>query len=105
MPYVFAAAVLGILGVLVLGAVTAFRKSPITTGIRIALVLLLLAPLPFCVLGFAASFEGGDLWWVAAIVYAVVVVGCLGAIVYLCRSFGSRTSRSHSPSGSFGESQ
>ena len=84
MLYVFLIAVLALLGALVLGAVFAFQKRPLSGAVRIVFVLLLLAPIPFCLFGFAASFEPGPNHWVWRIAYATIIVGCLGTILRLC---------------------
>ncbi len=62
MQYLFLAAVLGILGSLPLAMFVAVRKQPLPLVIRGVLIFLLLAPVPFLIFGFLASFEPGVHW-------------------------------------------
>ena len=62
MQYLFLAAVLGILGSLPLVVFAAVRKKPLSIVTRGLLVFLLLAPIPFFIFGFLASFEPGVHW-------------------------------------------
>lgn len=62
MQYLFVAAVLGILGLLPILLSVALRKQPLSMITRGLLVFLLLAPVPFLLFGFLASFEPGVHW-------------------------------------------
>ena len=73
MQYVFFAALVGLLGALLLGVVAAIRQEPLPRWGRVILVLLLLAPIPFSLFGFAASFEPGEYHWVWRIAYAMII--------------------------------
>ena len=84
MHYVLLAAIGGLLGALLLGAAFAFQKQSLPGGIHVIFVLLLLAPIPFCLFGFAASFEPSAYNWVWRIGYAAIIVACVGAIIRLC---------------------
>ena len=77
MRFIFTAAVIGLLGALLVGGWYMVRKGSSPILGRILLGILLLAPVPFCAFGFAASFEPGPYHWVARIVYAAIGLGCL----------------------------
>ena len=62
MQYLFLAAVFGILGSLPLVVFAAVRKKPLPLVTRGLLIFLLLAPVPFLLFGFLASFEPGAHW-------------------------------------------
>ena len=62
MQYLFLAAVLGILGSLPLVVFAAVRNKPLSLVARGLLIFLLLAPVPFLLFGFLASFEPGAHW-------------------------------------------
>ena len=62
MQYLFLAAVLGILGSLPLVVFAAVRNKPLSLVTRGLLIFLLLAPVPFLLFGFLASFEPGAHW-------------------------------------------
>ena len=62
MQYLFLAAVFGILGSLPLVVFAAVRKKPLSLVARGLLIFLLLAPVPFLLFGFLASFEPGAHW-------------------------------------------
>ena len=84
MQYVFFAALAGLFGAILLGIVAAVRKDALPLWGRVIAVLLLLAPIPFSLFGFAASFEPGAYHWVWRISYAIVLLGCVAAIIRLC---------------------
>ena len=81
--YIFLAFVIGLVGSVVLGVVCMRRKEPLPGSLRGVLTLLLLAPVPFCVFGFAASFEPGPYHWAWKIGYAIVGLGCLAGALRL----------------------
>ena len=62
MQYLFLAAVLGILGSFPILLFVAVRKQPLSMITRALLVFLVLAPVPFLLFGFLASFEPGAHW-------------------------------------------
>ena len=62
MQYLFLAAVIGILGSFPILLFVAIRKQPLSMIIRTLLVFLVLAPVPFLLFGFLASFEPGAHW-------------------------------------------
>ena len=62
MQYLFLAAVLGILGSFPILLFVAIRKQPLSMITRALLVFLVLAPVPFLLFGFLASFEPGTHW-------------------------------------------
>ena len=62
MQYLFLAAVLGILGSLPILLFVTIRKQPLSMITRALLVFLVLAPVPFLLFGFLASFEPGAHW-------------------------------------------
>ncbi len=83
MQYLFLAAVLGILGSLPLVVFAAVRKKPLPSVTRGLLVFLLLAPVPFLLFGFLASFEPGVHWgW--RLGYGVFVLWSLITAARLC---------------------
>ena len=84
MEYVLTAFAVGLIGALILGAARIVRQQPWSGWGRILLVLFLLAPLPFSVFGFAATFEPGEYHWIWRIAYAGVFIGCLGGIIRAC---------------------
>ncbi len=64
MQYLFLAAVLGILGSLPILLFVTIRKQQLSMITRALLVFLVLAPVPFLLFGFLASFEpGAHLGW------------------------------------------
>ncbi len=79
MQYVFLATVVGLLGSVLASLV---GKRPVPAWLRATRVVLLIAPIPFLVFGFAATFEPGQSW-IWRIVYAVLILGCLAAVVSL----------------------
>ena len=62
MQYLFLAAVIGILGSFPILLFAAIRKQPLSLITRALLVFLVLAPVPFLLFGFLASFERGLPW-------------------------------------------
>ena len=62
MQYLFLAAVIGILGSFPILLFVAIRKQPLSMITRALLVFLVLAPVPFLLFGFLASFEPGTHW-------------------------------------------
>ena len=62
MQYLFLAAVFGILGSLPILLFVAVRKQSLSMITRALLVFLVLAPVPFLLFGFLASFEPGTHW-------------------------------------------
>ena len=62
MQYLFLAAVIGILGSFPILLFVAIRKQPLSLITRALLVFLVLAPVPFLLFGFLASFEPGAHW-------------------------------------------
>ena len=62
MQYLFLAAVLGILGSFPILLSVAIRKQPLSMITRALLAFLVLAPVPFLLFGFLASFEPGTHW-------------------------------------------
>lgn len=62
MQYLFLAAVIGILGSFPTLLFVAIRKQPLSMITRALLVFLVLAPVPFLLFGFLASFEPGTHW-------------------------------------------
>ncbi len=82
MQYVFLAAVVGLLGALLVSEV---GKRPLPAWLRATRVVLLIAPIPFLIFGFAATFEPGPNFWIWRIVYAVLVLGCLAGVMRLSR--------------------
>ena len=62
MQYLSLAAVLGILGSFPILLFVAVRKQPLSMITRALLVFLVLAPVPFLLFGFLASFEPGTHW-------------------------------------------
>ena len=62
MQYLSLAAVLGILGSFPILLFVAVRKQPLSMITRALLVFLVLAPVPFLLFGFLASFEPGAHW-------------------------------------------
>ena len=62
MQYLFLAAVLGILGSFPILLFVAVRKQPLSMITQALLVFLVLAPVPFLLFGFLASFEPGTHW-------------------------------------------
>ena len=84
MSYVFAAAVVGLLGSLLVGGISLYRQQPNSVGIRVVLGLLLIAPIPFCLFGFAASFEPGRYHWVWRIGYGAVILCCFVGLILVC---------------------
>jgi len=85
MQYVLFTAVAGLLGALLFGFAAAISTDPLPRWGRVLLVMMLLAPLPFTLFGFAASFEPGAGNSVWRIVYATVFLGCIATIIRLCR--------------------
>ncbi len=83
MEYVLFAAVAGLLGALFIAARSWRQKQPLPTSRRVILTGMLLAPIPFCLFGFAASFEPGRYHWVWRIGYALTALGCLASILRL----------------------
>ena len=62
MQYLFLAAVIGILGSFPILLFVAIRKQPLSMITRSLLAFLVLAPVPFLLFGFLASFEPGTHW-------------------------------------------
>ncbi len=84
MQYLFLAAVLGILGSFPILLFVAIRKQPLSMITRALLVFLVLAPVPFLLFGFLASFEPGTHWgW--RLGYGVFVLWSLITAARLCR--------------------
>jgi hypothetical protein len=84
MQYVFFAAVVGLLGALLIGVTGAIRSAPLPQWVCVILVVLLLTPIPFLLFGFAASFEPGEYHWVWRIAYAILIIGCVATVIRLC---------------------
>lgn len=84
MQYVFLAAVVGLLGALLIGITAAIRSAPLPRWGRVILVLFILVPIPFLLFGFAASFEPGEYHWVWRIAYAILIIGCVATVIRLC---------------------
>jgi hypothetical protein len=84
LQYVFAAAVIGLLGAFLVGVTAAIRGTPLARSGRFILVLLLLVPIPFLLFGFAASFEPGKHHWVWRTAYAISIIGCFATVIRLC---------------------
>ena len=83
MQYLFLAAVIGILGSFPILLFVAIRKQPLSLITRALLVFLVLAPVPFLLFGFLASFEPGAHWgW--RVGYGVFVLWSLITAVRLC---------------------
>ena len=83
MQYLFLAAVIGILGSFPTLLFLAIRKQPLSMITRALLVFLVLAPVPFLLFGFLASFEPGTHWgW--RLGYGVFVLWSLNTAARLC---------------------
>ena len=83
MQYLFLAAVIGILGSFPILLFVAIRKQPLSMITRALLVFLVLAPVPFLLFGFLASFEPGTHWgW--RLGYGVFVLWSLNTAARLC---------------------
>ena len=83
MQYLFLAAVIGILGSFPTLLFVAIRKQPLSMITRALLVFLVLAPVPFLLFGFLASFEPGDHWgWCVG--YGVFLLWSITTAARLC---------------------
>ena len=83
MQYLFLAAVIGILGSFPILLFVAIRKQPLSMITRSLLAFLVLAPVPFLLFGFLASFEPGTHWgW--RLVYGVFLLWSTITAARLC---------------------
>ena len=98
MQYLFLAAVIGILGSFPILLFVAIRKQPLSMTTRALLVFLVLAPVPFLLFGFLASFEPGVHWgW--RLGYGVFVLWSLNTAARLCWVKPKPSVDTHSPQG------
>ena len=103
MQYLFLAAVIGILGSFPILLFVAIRKQPLSMITRSLLVFLVLAPVPFLLFGFLASFEPGTHWgWPLG--YGVFLLWSTITAVRLCwvklghrQAIGRPSIDAHSP--------
>ena len=96
MQYLFLAAVIGILGSFPILLFVAIRKQPLSLITRALLVFLVLAPVPFLLFGFLASFEPGAHWgW--RLGYGVFVLWSLVTAARLCWVERTSPEDTHSP--------
>ena len=98
MQYLFLAAVIGILGSFPILLFVAIRKQPLSMTTRALLVFLVLAPVPFLIFGFLASFEPGVHWgW--RLGYGAFVLWSLNTAARLCWVKPKPSVDTHSPQG------
>ena len=98
MQYLFLAAVIGILGSFPILLFVAIRKQPLSMTTRALLVFLVLAPVPFLLFGFLASFEPGVHWgW--RLGYGAFVLWSLNTAARLCWVKPKPSVDTHSPQG------
>ena len=96
MQYLFLGAVLGILGSFPILLFAAVRKQPLPIITRGLLVFLLLAPVPFLLFGFLASFEPGTHWgW--RLGYGVFLLWSTITAARLCWVKPGPSADTHSP--------
>ena len=96
MQYLFLAAVLGILGSFPILLSVAIRKQPLSMITRALLAFLVLAPVPFLLFGFLASFEPGVHWgW--RLGYGVFLLWSLITAARLCWVKRRPSVDTHSP--------
>ena len=96
MQYLFLAAVLGILGSFPILLFVAVRKQPLSMITRALLVFLVLAPVPFLLFGFLASFEPGTHWgW--RLGYGVFLLWSITTAARLCWMKTRLSVDTHSP--------
>ncbi len=96
MQYLFLAAVIGILGSFPILLFVAIRKQPFSMITRALLAFLVLAPVPFLLFGFLASFEPGVHWgW--RLGYGVFLLWSLITAARLCWVKRRPSADTHSP--------
>jgi hypothetical protein len=96
MQYLFLAAVIGILGSFPILLFVAIRKQPLSMITRALLVFLVLAPVPFLLFGFLASFEPGAHWgW--RVGYGVFLLWSITTTARLCWVKRRPSADTHSP--------